>query len=256
MLISRQYQPRGAFDPAGGGPAWSPSDLGADLVAWYDASNAGSLTLSGADVTAWADLSGNGYTLSSTAGTNYPQYSATGFNGHPGVTFGGSGNKGLKTGSDVVALGGTIVSMFSAAQPDFTGMSNYARFVHVTRNAFTDYDNAESGILYMRDNNTASCGGVRNSSAVLSPQTLVDDTPYRLAGIYDGTNYTSYVNNAAGSSDSSSGTFTSSLIIYIGRGTGGEMWGGPVAEVIIAKSAPDATLRQTIDDYLTAKWGL
>lgn len=47
---------------------WAPASLGTSLIAWYDSSDASTLTLSGSNVTAWADKSGNSKTLTLAAG--------------------------------------------------------------------------------------------------------------------------------------------------------------------------------------------
>lgn len=63
--------------------------FGASLLAWWDASVAGSFTLSGLDVTSWADISGNGLTADQSTVSKKPTYSATALSSKPGVTFDG-----------------------------------------------------------------------------------------------------------------------------------------------------------------------
>lgn len=76
--------------------AWSPDTaFGADLLVWFDASDAGSMTLDGSDrVTA---MTNNG-SLGGTAtpqGSTPPQYLATGLNGLPVLVQDGGTNEGL-----------------------------------------------------------------------------------------------------------------------------------------------------------------
>lgn len=66
---------------------WSPSILGSDLIAWWDASFG--LSLSSGKVTAWADRV-HAYILAQSVDANRPAYSATSFNGGPGVTADGT----------------------------------------------------------------------------------------------------------------------------------------------------------------------
>lgn len=61
--------------------------LGADLLAWWDASYG--ITVTGAGVSAWVDRK-SGHTLVQATDGARPAYSATGFNGAPGVTFDGT----------------------------------------------------------------------------------------------------------------------------------------------------------------------
>jgi len=67
---------------------WRPTDLGANLIAWWDANNAGSITKDGSDyVSQWNDLSTNGYNLTQGTGTNQPQWQTGILNGKPGLSF-------------------------------------------------------------------------------------------------------------------------------------------------------------------------
>lgn len=73
---------------SGGTPLiWSPLDMGADLLAWWDASEG--VSLSGTAVTAWVDKK-SGYSAAQGTGASQPTYSATGFNGAPCVISDGT----------------------------------------------------------------------------------------------------------------------------------------------------------------------
>lgn len=65
---------------------WTPLALGSDLLAWWSADYG--LTLSGSQVASWVDRK-NGHTVTQT-GAAQPTYSATSFNGAPGLTFDGT----------------------------------------------------------------------------------------------------------------------------------------------------------------------
>lgn len=62
--------------------------LGASLLAFWDAEVASTLTLSGPSVTTWTDRK-VGYAPTQAVGGSKPLYSATSFNGRPGITFDG-----------------------------------------------------------------------------------------------------------------------------------------------------------------------
>lgn len=68
------------------GGGWSPLSLGDDLLAWWTADRADLITLSGSQVTHWLDVVA-GYEVVQALGSSRPVYSATGFNGAPGLTF-------------------------------------------------------------------------------------------------------------------------------------------------------------------------
>jgi hypothetical protein len=63
---------------------WTPGNLGASLVAWWDANQG--VVLSGSNVTSWTDRTG-GFVAN---GGVSPTFSATARNGTPGLTFDGS----------------------------------------------------------------------------------------------------------------------------------------------------------------------
>lgn len=68
--------------------AFSPSDL-PGLAAWYDASNAASITSSGGAVSQWNDLSGNGWHLTQGTGSNQPTTGTRTVNGLNTLDFDG-----------------------------------------------------------------------------------------------------------------------------------------------------------------------
>lgn len=85
-------------------PVWTPADLGASLLAWWDA-NTG-VTETGGAVSAWEDSVAAHTLVQATEGAQ-PVYSATSFNGAPGITFDGTadylsveGVGALPTGAD------------------------------------------------------------------------------------------------------------------------------------------------------------
>jgi hypothetical protein len=60
------------------------------LSAWYDASNAASITLNGSTVSQWSDLSGNGRHQVQGSASLQPNYNATGLNGKGTLTTTGT----------------------------------------------------------------------------------------------------------------------------------------------------------------------
>jgi hypothetical protein len=91
------------------GGEWTPRAIGS-LVAWWDAEVPSSLTLSGSAVTAWRDVVG-GAVVSQAFGAACPTYSATSYNGRPGLTFDGS-DDALTYGAAVL-LGAAVGEMWA-----------------------------------------------------------------------------------------------------------------------------------------------
>jgi len=94
---------------------FSPTDLGADLLAWWDAEQPATITGGGA-VSSWADVVA-GYTATQAVGGSQPAYSATSFNGsRGGITFDGTADELTCLSAGLLAqLGGaTSYEMWAA----------------------------------------------------------------------------------------------------------------------------------------------
>ena len=137
ITLTDNAPPIALFNPDGSHyAAWTPAALGASLLDMWDAEEAASLTLSGASVDAWASVN-NAYSAAQAVGASKPAYSATSFNGRPGVTFDGL--------DDVLVF---------AAQPFPLGTSELWALLDVTT------PGATAGSKY-----AFSYGGADNSSA-------------------------------------------------------------------------------------------
>lgn len=104
----------GAFGVGGGG--WSPSILGSSLLAWWTADRADLVTVSGAAVTNWKDVR-NAYDMAQSVSASRPTYSATGFNGFPGITFDGVDDC-LEMASQPFGTGAIDVEVWAIVQQD------------------------------------------------------------------------------------------------------------------------------------------
>lgn len=116
MLISWASQQAGFRTPA-----WQPSDLGADLLGFWDAEVVASVTLAGSLVTTWTDQVG-GYAATQATASFKPVYSATSLNGRPGVAFDGTDDflrtAAIPASFPVGAVGSEI---WGLASQDFPG---------------------------------------------------------------------------------------------------------------------------------------
>lgn len=71
-----------------GGAAWTPATLGANLRAWYDASDSATITLDGSsNVQTWADKSGNSYTATQATAGIRPSVATAAQNGKDAILF-------------------------------------------------------------------------------------------------------------------------------------------------------------------------
>lgn len=106
VYFSTPHINSGKHNPFWGG-GWSPLQLGASLLAMWDAERADLITKddgTGA-VSSWLDVVG-GYDAAQAVGASQPIWSATGFNSRPGITFDGLAHEltyasttGLPTGA-------------------------------------------------------------------------------------------------------------------------------------------------------------
>jgi hypothetical protein len=256
------FQVRGAA-----GSSWSPVDLGAALRLWLKADVG--ITLNGSDVAAWADQSGNGFNLVQATAAQQPAYNATGFNGRPTVDFVESDTNNLQSAHNVAFSLGTASSWFIVGQmhPE-TGIYGrlivYVEATQADTGSSSDYDYFTNVAAILRDNTNNSISGyfsaVQKGIKALSPATNA-----RFGSVWDGTNHTPYVNNAAGTSVAAATLLGASGNIRVGASLGyslgiqtaaGAAWDGVISEIVVTNTAlsePDLLL---LDDYFKAKWGL
>lgn len=90
--------------------------LGDDLLAWWTADDAASLTLVGSAVSAWRDQK-NGYEVTQGVSSARPVYSATSFGGSPGLTFDGIDDV-LNLESSPLPSGSTAFWIWCVCQQD------------------------------------------------------------------------------------------------------------------------------------------
>jgi hypothetical protein len=102
------------------GGSWSPAFLGSSLLGFWDAERTDKLTLSGSSVTTWTDVVGN-YAATQGVGASKPVWSATSFNGRPGITFDGSDDEltlasvPFPTGANACEIWGLVDQQTAAA---------------------------------------------------------------------------------------------------------------------------------------------
>jgi hypothetical protein len=71
---------------------WAPTDLGAALLGWLNADRADLITETAGAVSSWRDAVA-AYDFVQAVGASQPTYSATSYNGSPGITFDGTADE-------------------------------------------------------------------------------------------------------------------------------------------------------------------
>lgn len=147
----------------------TPLLLGSSLLAWWDASHG--VTLNGSTVSAWADRK-NGHTVEQATAAARPAFSASGFNGAPGLTFDGSDDE-LTLASQPFPSGANPVELWAVVQQDALVADTSNRNVI----AYGGLVNTDLRTLRRRVDGGANqlAGGIGNGATiVIAPETTVD----------------------------------------------------------------------------------
>jgi hypothetical protein len=246
-----------ARTPRGGGIVSFATVFGASLVAWYDASDAASITQSAGAVSQWDDKSGNGYHLKQATGSRQPVYSVTGLGGtKPSISFTNTGGAEDFLATDVDTVAGNVSSFaaFFVGRINSGSASNGRILSFLGTGQTLDYNNNPSCILILRESLNAAVGGYRSSPR--ANRALAYDTTGRVASVWDNVNNTIYVNNVAGTPAADTGGSLASVgTLFVGDDVaiaGGLT--GHVSELAFVKIAPSAGQISTVDAMLSAKW--
>jgi hypothetical protein len=235
---------------AGGSALWTPADITTAL--WLDAADASTITESSGAVSQWNDKSGNGRNATASS-TERPTYSATSFNGNPGLTFNGTSNV-MRADALASSLGGEdtpfschVVVNFSAGVFIGTGASASANPLHsiISLDASSFFNSVRRDLA----NNLASITGSNSASANLL-----------LGNVFTGTSATLYRNAAQDATGTQNvgtlGTLDRFVIGALARTTVSNYATGTISEIIINASAVSTDTRQRTEGYLAHKWGL
>lgn len=224
-----------------------------NLYAWYDASNAGSISATGSSVDTWNDLSGNGLHLTSSGGAR-PLTGTRTINSLNVLDFQGAANIARTSG---ISLGVSTFTLFVVGGQD-TNVDNTGMVI-ACQSTGNDYDNANSFAI------ETSVGTVQLALTCNSagPQFAGSGaTPIGTWSVRKSTSASQCDIKAPGGTSAtgtatSSGTATGRLMIGA-RFTGSvsNQIDGPIAEVVIYTDRKSDADRDTVRSYLIAKWGV
>lgn len=232
--------------------AWSPYAI--NPVAWYDASNAASITSSGGLVSQWDDISGSGRHLAQATSSLQPTTGTTTQNGRNVIVF--DGTRVLKNSTSIIDSDYTLISVFKVVTPGSSfvmpsvtlNSGNAGR--PIERWQHPDFGNR----IYFND----------DGSFVVSNVDLRNWTTWKVwSYTYSKTTTVNprlveYENNVVKTTTNSSSphVVTSQKICVGQRDDAVTTFNGHVAEIIIVPYIiPDGN-RIQLHNYLAAKWGL
>jgi len=238
----------------GGAAAWTPASL-TTQIAWWDASDAATITSAGSPalVSAWASKVGS-YSLVQSTDAKKPTTNSTTINGKNVLAF--DGGDGLSVAS--FAPASTKITVWAV----FTAASGGDQVVtELTAN----YAGASGFLLYRigASNKTALAISINNFNVWTTTSTHTT-TAKLFVGTGDvalATNETAgYVDGASDGSvttnqNNNSTNFATSTL-YVGARAGSSIYlTGNIAEMGICTTVLDATDLDSLHTYIAAKWG-
>jgi hypothetical protein len=238
------------------GPAlWTPAALGTDVVGWYDAQDATTITQAASAVSQWTDKStasdkiGN---ATQATGAQQPAYQATGLGGSPAVYF--AGNQSM-TLADLSSRSWTAAEVFYIrkldADPPVIAQEGAPLFSTRAGAAPASNEPYSDGNIYL---GTFVGGGYARQDSVGNPtQSLA--VP-RIIQVRSAPNDFQYWIDGAQFYTTASNTFGLPTETRIGVSAGSYLFKGHGGEIIICKRVLTTLERQKVEGYLAHKWGL
>ena len=224
-----------------------------NLVAWFDASDANSITSSGAPLTVsqWNDKSGNVNNATQGTASFQPELVAGAANGRPVLRFDGI--------DDVMALPSVVISgtvartLFFVCRSDNASTSAGIISLTTSTTAGTRYDLVPEVALRVASGSKLWTQSVQSATDyfVLTVQNVassdVDATLARLDGV-------DMVQQSAGARAINTGSAGTTR--FGEQNNGSNHYSGDLAEIVLYDRALSLSEMQSVEHYLGAKWGV
>ena len=224
------------------GSAWDIELPTTGLIAWYDASDATTITKTSDLVSQWNDKSGNGNHLLQSTGTNQPLWVDAEENGLPVIRFDGVDNF-IRI---VAYASGTL------AQPN-------TYFVVMTQAGGVSHVSLDAGVT--SSNRHAIFSNTSNYHSMYAGTTIADTTAIsgfeQTTYLFNGASSTIRVNKSETKTGNAGTQGVDGLTLGSNQAsTPTEFSATDIAEVIIYDADVSDANRTIIEDYLATKWGL
>lgn len=234
---------------------WSPSSLGASLLAWWSADRSDLITLLGSAVTSWKDVVG-GYDATQGISASRGLYGPGSFNGSPGVTFDGVDDQFTCTTSALISqlAALTATEMWGLVQQDAPTSDGNNRIIigQSVSNA------TNSRYLFRRIAASINRLGVQcgnGSSSVVSNEGTIDFTGRHVArGVFGPTTTAAEIDGVS-SVPSVVSPFVGAISVIIGGRTSDLFWQGVMRDVLITRPL-DVDQASKLTSYLNARRNL
>ena len=223
---------------------WSELPVTANLELWLDANDSSTITLNGSTVSQWDDKSGNDYHVSQGTASNQPTLTSSVLNSKNVLRFDGGD---YLTNASATPVGGstnrTIFVVFNYTGSDI----RYAFMLGPSAGSAGDNFGITQEIAVR-----VQFGNRIWSSSVGSSHSIVSI-------VLDGTSTTDISAWQNGTSLGVSSTLSNTVNTQSSFGVGGQgasMLIGDVAEVLVYSSALSTSDRESVESYLSNKWGI
>jgi hypothetical protein len=230
--------------PAAGGAAWRPTDL-PNLLAWYDASETGTITHSGGAVSQWDDKGPNGYDLVQPTGSAQP---ITGVNTLNGLNVLNLNNQWMRA---TVAVSGDLTVIAVAKSTNTVGNKVITALLRANSTTASDRD-----FQLDQDGGTVFRSIVFDGAAKIASRTINGNANIFTAIADYSANNTFALNGNTSASTAIGSRPATSIELRIGTGHTGLFWVGDIAELIFVNGALGSTDYQKAEGYLAHQWGL
>ena len=231
---------------------WLDLPVSTNVELWLDANDSSTITLNGSTVSQWDDKSGNNYHISQATASNQPAYVTSVLNSKNIVRFDGVNDIMSNASAQPVAgsASRTIFYVFSC-NSTFNG-SNYEYGLY-----FGLASPVNGGVIAISQELAVR---VSNGYRVFN-QSNDDGSHAVISAVQDGTNVSNYSMWKNGSALSATTTRSRALNIGPGIHLGAHpvianWFDGDIAEVIVYSSALSTSDRESVESYLSNKWGI
>jgi hypothetical protein len=166
--------------------------LGSSVYAYFDAERPESLSLSGSNVTSWRDLK-NGLVVNQSTSGSKPIYTASAFNGRPGITFDGTDDHLISNGTGGIPTGAAPLEMWVLADNKADANDSTARRT-IAWGSTSNNDSMMNFVSQAKFTTSAGTG----SATVGSQPVGSSFGRHVMRGRASGTLITSYIDNVTG----------------------------------------------------------
>lgn len=233
------------------GIPFAPDDI-ATISAWYDASDAATITDTGGSLTAWADKTANNFDL--TPGSSNPVTGSSTQNGRNVIDF---TTDYLQTAGNVQAIHATdghFTAFAVAKATDATPTGGITTLdTSGARGPQLLRFSAEQVQTIRVQNNAGSTSVVTDSTAA----SVSDATFAVVASRLDASVLEAWLNGSSNGSTACTGGAREPTALQVGSASGGaEQLVGSIAEIIIYADDLTNSEMNDVGNYLASKWGL